>query len=192
MKVVYVAHPIKGDVDLNIDLINAIIAKINKTTHDVVPLAPYLGNGLNDRIPDERQRGIKNNIELLMRGFIDEMWLYGNKLSEGMQEEVKLAMDQGIRVVVKDELILHSVKLFIGQFAPLYPKAIFEGRLLPQQLKNEPFTFTIIFTKQDNTTVEEDIEAFDDLAASRLASARLSECNYKDWQFADGQWSMIQ
>lgn len=51
--------------------------------------------------------------------------------------------------------------------------------------------YTIIFTLQDNTTVEKDITATNDLDASRIAQGLLSDNNYKSWEFADGQPSMI-
>ena len=56
---------------------------------------------MNDDIPAERERGIKNDTELLKSGFIDEIRLYGNRISEGMKHEIELAHKLGIPVVNK-------------------------------------------------------------------------------------------
>lgn len=212
MKVVYIAHPIKGSVDLNIELIKNILKKINHKETDVCPIAPYVGNGLDDNIPYQRERGIKNNIELIGRGFIDEMWMYGMRLSDGMKQEILLAMKHGIKVVCKEDFILWDIRQFVTDNYKNYPSAKVEHLLLVPEdpIKETPrpitpinltrteaprlgaqIAFTIIFTKQDNSTVEKDIEAFDDLDASRKATELLSINNYKDWRFANDQPSLI-
>lgn len=45
--------------------------------------------------------------------------------------------------------------------------------------------YTIIFTKQDNTTVDQDIKANTRLEAAQKAQQILSENEFKDWYFAD-------
>ena len=58
---------------------------------------------LDDDIPAERQRGIKNDITLLNKMFIDQVRLYGDRISTGMREEIKLAHTLGIPVVPMTE-----------------------------------------------------------------------------------------
>lgn len=101
MKVVYIAHPISGEVSKNINKIASIVRQINKTEPHIVPFVPYLVDciALKDHIPDERKRGITNSIELFNRRFIDELWLYGDKISDGMWGEIELCQSLGIRVV---------------------------------------------------------------------------------------------
>lgn len=101
--VAYIAHPIAGDVLQNLENIKNIVREINLTQPDVVPFAPYWldCHALNDDILEERKRGIKNGIELLKRGFVDEMWLYGNCISNGMSHEIIIATLNGIKVVPK-------------------------------------------------------------------------------------------
>lgn len=93
MKIVYIAHPLGGDVEGNLDKVIQIIRKINLEEPDVVPFAHYFVDchALNDNEPEERERGIKNDIALFKKRFIDEVRLYGDKISPGMREEIKLA-----------------------------------------------------------------------------------------------------
>lgn len=101
MKIAYIAHPIGGDVEANLERIRKIVREINLYFPEVVPFAPYWldCHALDDNIPEERERGIKNDKELFNRGFIDELWLYGPKISGGMKAEIQLAKDLGIPVV---------------------------------------------------------------------------------------------
>jgi len=103
MKIIYIAHPISGDIPGNLEKIRLIVREINLTMPDVVPFAPYWldCHALDDTIQSERERGIKNDIALFKKGFIDELWLCGNRLSAGMIAEKQLAEDLGIKVVDK-------------------------------------------------------------------------------------------
>jgi len=105
MKIVYIVHPISGDITENLIKIRQIIREINLTEPDILPFAHYFVDCicLNDDIPEERERGIKNDIELMRAGFIDELWLYGDKISTGMGHEIALALELGILVVPKSE-----------------------------------------------------------------------------------------
>lgn len=103
MKIVYIAHPISGDIKGNIQRILTIVRQINLEHKDVIPFAHYLVDcqALDDDIPEERQRGIANDTELFKRKFIDELWLYGDKISNGMRAEINLCMELGIPVMAK-------------------------------------------------------------------------------------------
>ena len=101
MKFVYVAHPISGDVAGNIAKIKQIIRHINLTEPDVVPLAHYVVDceSLDDTVPAERERGIRNDNALLGAGFIKELRLYGDRISNGMSCECELAVELGIEII---------------------------------------------------------------------------------------------
>ncbi len=100
MKIAYIAHPLSGDIEENLKRIKAIGRQINIEEPEVVPFAHYFFDcfALDDNIPEERERGIKNNTALMKKGFIDEIRLYGNKISIGMTDEVNLAIVLGIKV----------------------------------------------------------------------------------------------
>lgn len=127
-KIVYIAHPIASDdqftTDENIADLLRIIRMINLQKNgfiatdyflqhgkpnggeitgleSVVPMAPYIGDCLSmqDDNPLHRKRGIENDIAMIETGIFEELWLTGHKISLGMQEEVKLFVAQGKKVV---------------------------------------------------------------------------------------------
>lgn len=102
-KIVYIAHKIGGDVENNIKKVIAICREINLTEPNVIPLVPYLSDlyALKDEIPSERERGLSNGLFILKKGFIDEIWLYGDKISKGMRAEIDTCLEVGIKVVCK-------------------------------------------------------------------------------------------
>lgn len=115
MKVVYIAHPISGNIKMNLIKIEVIGRRINQNEPNVVPFAPYYFgcNILDDDIKSERERGIKNNVALFKKGFIDELRLYGNRISSGMYHEIKLALELGIDIIPMTEETNKEYKLII-------------------------------------------------------------------------------
>lgn len=103
MKIVYIAHPISGDVQNNLASIRKIVKDINLSMKDVVPFVPYYVDcvALDDSNPVHRQRGIKNDHAFFEKGVIEELWLYGNTISNGMKEEIKLALKHGIPIFTR-------------------------------------------------------------------------------------------
>lgn len=101
MTIAYIAHPIGGDVKGNIKKVISIVREINLAHPDVVPFVPYLSDlyALDDSNPAERERGLRNGLFLLKKGFIDEIWLYGDIISNGMRAELNIAKEHGIKIV---------------------------------------------------------------------------------------------
>lgn len=102
MKIVYIAHPIGGNEEANLRAIRNIVKMINYHEPDTVPFVPYYADvvSMSDSIPWERQRGIKNDIEILSRkGIVDELRLYGPTISAGMRLEIIAALNNKIPVV---------------------------------------------------------------------------------------------
>ena len=101
MRIAYIAHPISGDISGNLEKIRQIVREINLNEPDVVPFAPYWldCHALDDNIPEERERGIKNGLRLFQAGIIDEVRLYGDRISNGMKAEIEMAESLGIPVV---------------------------------------------------------------------------------------------
>lgn len=111
-KIVYIAHPISGDVESNLRDLIRILRIINMDTHleshipefdfsNVIPQAPYYHDiiALDDNNPLERKRGIDNDIAMINTGIYDELWLTGDRISFGMSEEVKLFVKLGKPVI---------------------------------------------------------------------------------------------
>ena len=122
MKTVYPAHPIGGDVENNVKLIRKIVRMLHFTP-GIMPVAPYMVDVqgvLDDDIPSERAMGLATATEYFKRGMIDEVWLYGPRISNGMRAEVLFAWDIGIPVraitseTKRDLLEMHKESL-IGQ-----------------------------------------------------------------------------
>lgn len=103
MKIVYIAHPIGGDVKNNLRKIIAIVRDINLKHNDIMPMAHHVVDclALNDDIPEERERGLLNGKEILCKGVCDELWLYGNKVSQGMIDEINIFTGQRRPIVPK-------------------------------------------------------------------------------------------
>ena len=101
MKVIYIAHPISGDIAGNLKKIVQIAREINLNELETVPVANYFldCHALDDTNLLERERGIKNDTELFKRGYIDEVRLYGSRISQGMVAEIQLAQSLSIPVV---------------------------------------------------------------------------------------------
>lgn len=104
-KIVYIAHPLSGDIKSNLAKVKDIIRFINLTEPNIVPFAHYFVDchALDDTVQEERERGIKNDTALLNAGFIDELWLYGDRISRGMWNEIVLAEQLMIPVIPQTE-----------------------------------------------------------------------------------------
>ncbi len=113
MKTAYIAHPIGGNVKLNIGRVLEIVRHVNLTEPDVVPFAPYISDcmAMADEIPEERERGFRNNYHYFKSGYVDEIRLYGSHISKGMQEEIIWAEAYNIPVV---NLISDQVEHFFS------------------------------------------------------------------------------
>lgn len=100
-KIVYIAHPISGDVTNNLSDLRRIIRKINIEYPDIIPCAPYYSDvvSLDDNKPLERKRGIDNGIALISTGVFKELWLTGNNISPGMYEEINMFKLLGIPIL---------------------------------------------------------------------------------------------
>jgi hypothetical protein len=109
MEIIYIAHPIGGNIEVNMASVQAIVDQLFTSRPQIYPIAPYLYalRRLNDNKPDDRLRGTSINKLYFDRQFIDEVWLFGNRVSAGMWEEVQWARKLGIPVVP----INHHVQL---------------------------------------------------------------------------------
>jgi hypothetical protein len=102
-KLVFIAHPIRGDVASNMQKVLVICEQVHKEGH--TPIAPYLiaPAHTHDGVIKNREFGVWANLTTFERGYVDELWLYGDGISEGMKIEVALAKKLGIPVVAKSE-----------------------------------------------------------------------------------------
>ena len=107
-KTVFIGHPIGGDIR---DLEAIFVTMWRKclrfarrcTQKETIPVAPYLISlqYLNDEVSEDRELGMEANHECFRRRYIDELWLFGDKISSGMWKEILLARKIGIPIIAK-------------------------------------------------------------------------------------------
>ncbi|MGC9602488.1 MAG: DUF4406 domain-containing protein [Minisyncoccia bacterium] len=103
MKTVFIGHPVGGDIKGNIEKVLKICSEVH--TKDIIPVAPYLISlqYLNDELIEDRELGMEANHECFRRRYVDELWLFGDTISPGMEKEILLAKEMGIPIVPKTE-----------------------------------------------------------------------------------------
>jgi len=115
-KLVYIAHPVGGGVEENVKEILNICREVH--TSEIIPVAPYLVavQYLNDKISEDRELGIAANREFFRRGLIDEVWVYGCKISHGMREEIRLSVQHHIPVICKNQDLQSGLEKLLKEF----------------------------------------------------------------------------
>ena len=93
---VYIASPLRGDVERNIQRAKEycrFVIKQNK-----LPFCPhiYFTQFLNDNIESERRIGMLYGIHMLNR--CKELWVFGDRISEGMKNEIETAKDRNMPI----------------------------------------------------------------------------------------------
>ena len=96
MKLIYITSPFAGDIEHNTKM--GIEYCRYAADNGVVPIASHLlfPLFLNDSNPAEREQGIKMRSQLLAS--CDAVWVFGDRISEGMRREIEEAEKFGIPV----------------------------------------------------------------------------------------------
>ena len=99
MRIIYICSPLKGDIQKNID--NALEYCRRVTFEGNVPIAPhaYFTSFLDDTVPHERKVGMEMGMELLKHA--DEVQVFGDRISEGMKNEIAYAEENGIPITYR-------------------------------------------------------------------------------------------
>jgi hypothetical protein len=119
MKTVFIAHPISGDVRYNLRRVLDICEAIHRSNTDarkkIVPVAPYIGSlmYLDDDVWEEHELGVEASHECFRRKFVDELWLFGDRISAGMREEIELARRFDIPVIPKTKETARELELVL-------------------------------------------------------------------------------
>lgn len=87
MKIIYVCSPYRGDIKKNEEFARKACRSVVDEGH--IPIAPHLL--LPQFIDEETERSIalEMNKEIIRR--CDKFWVFGNKITEGMKEEINFA-----------------------------------------------------------------------------------------------------
>lgn len=103
MRVAYVCAPLAGDLKKNIS--NA--KKFGKFLLDrgMAPVIPHIyAEILDDNDPYDRELGMNADRSLLFK--CDEMWVFGDKFTKGMKEEIHFAKMLGLTIIqIKDKVL---------------------------------------------------------------------------------------
>ena len=97
MRKIYICSALRGDMESNIMKARAY-CEYAAREQGVIPIAPhiYLTQFLNDEIAEDREFGLKAGLSLLSE--CDELWYFGDQISQGMVAEIIAAKEQGIPV----------------------------------------------------------------------------------------------
>lgn len=94
MKKVYICSPLAGNVDENIK--NAIRYTEYALKCGTAPVVPHFyALCIDDENAKEREVSLKAGKSLLW--FCDEMWIFGDEVSKGMQEEIEFCKNLNIK-----------------------------------------------------------------------------------------------
>lgn len=96
MTVVYLAHPVSGDVPGNLAEARLWVRHLETTNPNVAIVATWITECeiFDDSVPEERAAGFRRNFAILER--CDEIWLVGTHVSPGMKREKDFAQSKGI------------------------------------------------------------------------------------------------
>lgn len=100
-RIVYIAHPIFGDVKGNLEDIIRILKQINVEYPDVIAMVPYFTDCmvLDDRHLPDRIKGLNNCKQIIETGIFDELWLTGQRVSVGMNMELTAFREQNKPII---------------------------------------------------------------------------------------------
>ncbi len=94
MKKVYICAPLGGDVEGNLKRVREYARyALMCGTAPVVP--HFYALCLDDAIPKEREIGMAAGLSLLW--FCDELWLFGDEVTEGMAAEIQFCNNLNVK-----------------------------------------------------------------------------------------------
>lgn len=96
MKLVYICSPLAGDIENNLRF--AWAACRYAVDQECAPIAVHLlyPRILDDTVPAERETGIRMGLRVLAS--CDELWICGERISQGMSHEIAEAKRLGIPI----------------------------------------------------------------------------------------------
>ncbi len=92
----FICSPYRGDIEKNVKKAQEYARKA--AMMGVSPIVPHLlfPQFLKEEDPDERDLGIRLGLEQL--AMCDELWVFGDEISQGMSKEISFAEERGIPI----------------------------------------------------------------------------------------------
>lgn len=97
MKTVYICHPYRDNPLGNEAQVREICRDITSSGRNVCPIAPQIY--LPQFMDDEEQRELAMDCCLAMLRRCDEVWVYSDRVTEGMRQEIYCAITAEIPVI---------------------------------------------------------------------------------------------
>ena len=113
MKKIYVCSRLAGEIDNNTEKAKDYARFVVKEC-GAIPLAPhiYFTQFLDDNLPEDKAFGILAGLMLLSD--CDELWYFGDSISQGMVREIIAAKEQGIPVRYVSDTEIEKIKIENG------------------------------------------------------------------------------
>ncbi len=107
MKKVYICAPLGGDAGGNIERAKRYARYALKC--GAAPVVPHFyALCLDDGVPEEREAGMAAGLSLLW--FCDELWVFGDRVTEGMASEIQFGQSLNIRTKsIREEEITRMI-----------------------------------------------------------------------------------
>jgi hypothetical protein len=93
---VYIASPYAGDTETNVRRAQGYCRFA--VTKNCIPIAPHLHYPQFMDDSDKEQRELGLFFALVLLGKCDELWIFGDRVSNGMSQEIKKAEKRGIPI----------------------------------------------------------------------------------------------
>ena len=93
---VYIASPYAGDTETNVRRAQGYCRFA--VTKNCIPIAPHLHYPQFMDDSDKEQRELGLFFALVILGKCDELWIFGDRVSNGMSQEIKKAEKRGIPI----------------------------------------------------------------------------------------------
>jgi hypothetical protein len=108
MKRVYICSPLSGNIDANLKQAKRyMLYALRCGTAPVVP--HFYALALDDRKQADRQLGRNAGLSLLW--MCDELWVFGDVVSEGMQVEINFCQTMRIKIrTISEKEVLYQLK----------------------------------------------------------------------------------
>ena len=109
MKKIYICSKLKGDIEANIKKANGYARFVAKEC-GAIPIAPhiYFTQFLDDTVPEER--AFATMAGLILLSDCDELWYFGDSVSQGMVNEIIAAKEQNIPVRYVSDKDIEKIK----------------------------------------------------------------------------------
>ena len=113
VKKIYVCSRLAGDIENNIEKAKGYARFVVKE-YGAIPIAPhiYFTQFLDDTLSEDRAFGTMAGLMLLSD--CDELWYFGDSVSQGMVREIIAAKEQGIPVRYVSDTEIEKIKIENG------------------------------------------------------------------------------